>query len=77
MVDSISQLITRNVSFTTRGSGFNLLAVGVYWGAVVVLIYLLLRETNEAMRFLFGIMGSVLLVAAIANTRLLLMRLKG
>jgi hypothetical protein len=74
-VDLISSLIERNVRLSTRGSSVSLIAVIVYWGAALICGYLILTQANQTGKLLFGVMAAVMLVAAIANTRLLLSRL--
>jgi hypothetical protein len=74
MVDRITDLVKRNVRISAGSGSTSLLAVVVYWGAALVCSFLLIRETQDTMRLLFGVMAGVMFVSAVANTRILFSR---
>jgi hypothetical protein len=73
-VDQVSTLVDRNIRLISRGTPISLLAVVVYLCAALFCGYLFFRETEQTLRFLFMVMGAVMLVSAVANTRVLLTR---
>jgi len=76
-VDQLSNLVERNMRVSARSGSVRLIAVIVYWGAALVCGYILTQETIIRMRLLLGVMAAIMLVAAIANTRILLSRRVG
>jgi hypothetical protein len=76
-VDLISDLVERNTKISARSGSVSLIAVIVYWGAAITCGYLLTQETSQNMRLLLGVMAAIMLVAAFANTRILLSRRLG
>ena len=73
-VDSTTKLIDRNVRLSARSGYVNLIAAIVYWGAAFTCGYLLAQERQMPMRLLLAVMAAVMLVSAIANTRIFISR---
>jgi hypothetical protein len=73
-VDVVSNLVQRSVRLAARSTPFSTLAVLVYWSAMLIFGYLAWTSDDISIRILFLTIGALMLVAAIANTRILLTR---
>ncbi len=75
-VDAVDALVSRNVRLSRGTSPISWLAVLVYFGAAIAFAILFYRETNLNLRVLLGAMTAIMLLAGIANTRVLLSRIR-